>query len=47
MIKFKWIVYFTLCLFLGMMVFVTGVAFMRKSGNTGIDVAKMHMMRRE
>lgn len=42
---FKCVVVFTLALFMSMLFFVTGAAFIRKSGNTGLDMAKIHHLR--
>lgn len=42
---FKLVVFFTLFLFLGTLVGVTATAYMRKSGNTGLDMAKIHHLR--
>lgn len=36
---------FFLTLFVGVLIFATAIAFSRKSGNTGIDAAKIQMMR--
>jgi hypothetical protein len=38
---------FLLILFMGVLVFVTGVAFTRKSGNTGMDMGKAHLLRQK
>lgn len=42
---FRFVVIFTLALFGSMLVFVTGAAYARKSGNTGLDMAKIHLLR--
>lgn len=34
-------------LFMGLMILVTLIAFYRKSGNTGIDIAEIHLLRKE
>lgn len=36
---------FFLVLFIGVLALATGIAFSRKSGNTGIDAAKIQWMR--
>jgi len=44
---FQKIVVLVLCLFLGMMIVVTCIAFSRKSGTTGMDMGKVQQMRYE
>lgn len=46
MMNFRSVVYFTLLLFMGMLTFVTVTAYQRKSGNTGLDMGKIHLMRK-
>lgn len=43
--NFKFVVYFTLSFFMSMLVFVTVTAYQRKSGNTGLDMGKIHLIR--
>ena len=45
MLGFKLVVLSTLVLFMGMLGFVTFKAYARKSGNTGLDMGKIHLMR--
>lgn len=44
---FKHIAWGIFTLFFSMMVFVTFIAYARKSGNTGLDMAKIQKMRAE
>ncbi|MBA3957239.1 MAG: hypothetical protein H0X51_02430 [Parachlamydiaceae bacterium] len=37
---------FVLTLFLSIMIFVIGYAYSRRSGNTGLDMSKIHHIRR-
>lgn len=46
MYGFKCLVAGTLILFMGMLFFVTFKAYARKSGNTGLDMAKIHLLRK-
>lgn len=43
--KFKCLVFGTLTLFLGMLLFVTLVAFGRTSGGIGLDMANIQLLR--
>ncbi|MCB1114373.1 MAG: hypothetical protein KDK62_06420 [Chlamydiia bacterium] len=43
--RFKCLVAGVLMLFIGLLVFVTLTAYTRKSGNTGLDMAKIHLLR--
>lgn len=38
---------FLLILFMGIMAIATGIAFTRKSGNTGMDMGKVHLLRQK
>ena len=42
---FKFVVFFTLFVFMGMLALVTATAFIRKSGNIGLDMAKIQLLR--
>lgn len=42
---FRLIAFFLFSVFMTVMIFVTFIAFTRHSGITGIDVAKMHLLR--
>lgn len=42
---FKCLTVGTLVLFFGLMILVTALAYSRKSGNTGLDMAKIHLLR--
>lgn len=42
---FKFYAFSTLFIFMGMLIFVTATALVRKSGNTGWDMAKVHLLR--
>lgn len=45
MLGFKFIAYGTLLFFMGLLVLVSFTAYTRKSGNTGLDMAKIHLLR--
>jgi hypothetical protein len=44
---FKFAAFFTLFLFMGMLLFVSLSAYARKSGNIKLDMGKIHMMLRQ